>query len=364
MTDVTQEFYELIACIGMNYSNFDAALYVEKVLKTDSRLQQAFYANRFGTFSKHTFIAKGIAESLLVPLFYPVPNATYIEQIMQLHRHDDLLLQFLAEQYHAQQIWHSYFEHLFYQRHVLTLGHIRELRNTMPKDFLRKCDRVKLSTPHFFVPHISDASIAARVSSAFQYLSAADIVIDNVPKSPDSFFISIINQFRETMTADKQSSMTTTGLRKVVQEYAEKNFKTFVSVVQMWTDMYQYASEYDRQWEFFDNYKSLPNAIQRAKKLLSDHVIEDKTIFYPDLFTIDVIVDHISNIFQRALMLVLLDLNTESSYSIGFLQDPNGAQWVSFIVKDGIYFYSMTIQKQRYFPKNRVPPNNLPFLNA
>lgn len=362
MEDAAQHFYELLACIGMHYSNFDAALYCERTLKTDGRLQQSFYANRFGSFSRHTFLARGLGEPLVAQLFYPVPNASYVESVMQLHARDRPLTQFLVEQYHAQQVWHSYFEDYFFSGQLLTRDKLRALRKLMPPDFLKKCERVRLGTPHFFVPQLPSLSVAARAASAFQYLTTSDIRVDSVPNNPDSFFVAVNNQFRDALATDKQHLVSVPALRSSVQQFAETHFRTFVSVVQSWRDMYQYATQSDRQWDFYDPYRDEPNAIAQAKRMLKDRVLEDSRAFYADLFAIDAVVDALSNIFKRPLLLAFIDMNTEPSFSTGFLQDPSQVQWVSFMVKDDLQFYSMTVQNQRFFAANKVPPTNLPFL--
>lgn len=356
MEDATGDFYDLITCISMQYSLYDAALYCERALKTDSRLLQTFYRERFGSFSKHTFLAKHISENLLYALFYPVPNPDFVVKLMYRHQRDRSLLFLLAEMYQAHQVWEAYFLD-FKSRDFITKNSVRELQNIMPSSFLKKCKKNTLHDQHFFLPQQPEMGIHLRVSSVFLQVQPQNIVIDKVAEDGNCFFSSIQNQFSHA-TSDP-SKVSIEFQRESIQDYIENHFRIFVSVVQTWREIYETSPD-SQEWHFFAPYAHEANASVMARKMIQDRIVTKKQ-FWADTFAVDVVVEYISRLFGRRLMIVFLNLETESSFSVG-MGDLGMEQWVTFLIRDNAKFYSFEIEGKRFFPRLQVPLTNLPFL--
>lgn len=360
MQDASQSFFDLITCIAMQYGNFEAALYCEQALKTNAVLQQEFYARPAGSFSKNTFLTHRVAINLLPGIFYPVPNQEYMQRLMLIYHTNANLIALLTEQYDIQLIWEKYFE-AYLNVNFITRDTVQALRKIIPYEFLSKCDSVKFSFAHFFLPQQVDLQLNARLTAAFANVLAEEIRMDDVPDNADCFFKSIENQFVDALPSEKQNQVSVKALRAELQDFATKNFKSFVPVVQSWMEMYDYALTDAFEWEFLRPYmRDKQSALQVAKKLVNDKVMESRH-FWADVFAVDVIVEYISKLFQRDLLIVVLDLSTETWYSSGF-HDLEKCKWVSFLVCDQLRYFSCEIQGKRFFAKGAVPQTNLPFL--
>lgn len=351
------DFLNLITCICINLSNYDAAYKVEQVLETPGNLMNIFNKNRFGYFNKSTFLERSFNSTLLFQLFYPDPNQLFIEHMMGLHKENQSLLILIAEQYHAQQVWKSYFK-FAQDYHIITYETVAKLQNMVKNKTMENClTRNKLFLNQF-IPN-KNPNILLKLSSVFTFILPKDINVDIVKGDGNCFFSSISNQFSHLIEDENLISNKT--IRLNILHYCKENFDEFVeSAVSIWKLMFE-SDNKNTEWAFFKPYANMEDQREIAKKMIRDELFL-KPSFFAESFTMALTVEYLNFLFKRKLMIIVIDIDNEPFPVLGHTS--LGSENIyTFLLKEPLHYSSISIRDKRVFTKKTIPKLNFKFLS-
>ena len=364
MQDARNNFLNLTTCMSLFTSNYESAVNVENVLKTDGNLIKLFNAYRLGNFNRDTFLEKNIDDSLIYGLFYPVINAPYFERIVAQNIKKKVLVAFLIEQHIATQMWSAYFEYVESQ-YLFTPKSVQSLKKRITHEHLQpvleRCtNRNYLYSNHFVLDDYDETyKLAPKVASAFANIIPREIIIDNVKGDGDCFFTSIYNQFKDNVS--NPESFNARALRKNLQDYCTQNFDDFVEhTVFIWSEMYR-SDKKSQEWAFFRPYAHLTNIRHIGKLMLHDKMFMSKS-FYAEVFSINITVDYINQLLSRKLMIIVIDVETEPVPILGSTTELGKEDLYLFILRNHEHYSSIEIKDQRLFMKKTLPKLNFKFL--
>jgi hypothetical protein len=350
------EFLMMVACICLNESNFDAAQKVEKILQTPGTLMSIFNRNRFGHFNKSTFLHKGFqSDVLLFQLFYPHPNQLFVEHMMGLHKENQVLLIFLAEQYHAQQVWQAYFAFAA-DYHVITHSSVKKLSKEN-KPLIENCLLRNKLFENKFIPS-SNSNILLKLASIFTSVLPKRINVDIVKGDGNCFFTSITNQFLDFVEDENMISNQT--IRLNIQDYCKQNFDEFIeSAVSIWKIMFE-SDPTNQEWGFFLPYQEISDKREIGKKMLRDKMFL-KSSFFAESFTMALTVEYLNYLLKRKLMIIVVDVNNQPFPVLGHTE-LGSENMYTFLLKEPLHYSSLSINEQRVFTRRNLPKLNFKFL--
>jgi hypothetical protein len=354
MDDPTSNFMRMVSCMCMFSSNFDAALNVEHVLKTDGKLMMLFNSHRSGKFNRDTFLQKGVSEPLIFSLFYPRANSLFVEHMIGMHRDDEPLIIFLVEQYQAQQVWDTYFTYAE-EFHIITAKTVRSLADRIRDLQLENCTlRNQFFSLENHIPKQSP-KITTKIASAFEDVLPKNIRIDLVQGDGNCFFASLENQLRDLV-----DNLSAHAFRAEIERYCRANFDEFAhSAVKVWRSMFA-SDPYSAEWAFFSDYAVMESDWDVARAMLRNKMFLQPN-FYAEAFTMSVTVEYINRLLSRKLMIILIDTVNEPSPVLGHTELGKQNMYI-FLLKEPLRYSSMSINNRRVFTRRTLPKLGFKFL--